>query len=124
MDNITALGYPESDATLQARYAYDTVWAAALALHNASIELENGRVGGRHRLLSEFTYADSEINGVILNAARGLNFRGVSVSMCLLLRDAHGYMCPTACSEVIVNTVVHILGDWFISQHGSNCNMS
>lgn len=82
MDNITALNYPRSEAIRQAWYTYDAVWAAALALHNASIQLENGAVRGRNLSLLDFTYADSEINHVILRSAIGVNFRGVTVSVC------------------------------------------
>ena len=78
-NNITALNYSQSEAIESAYYAYDAVWLAALALHNASVELENGAVEGRSGL-SNFTYADSEINNLILRAAYGVNFRGVSVS--------------------------------------------
>ena len=79
VNNITALNYSRSEAMNSSYFVYDTVWLAALALHNASVELENGAVEGRSGL-SNFTYADSEINNLILRAARGVNFRGVSVS--------------------------------------------
>ena len=69
-NNITALNYSQSEAIESAYYAYDAVWLAALALHNASVELENGAVEGRSGL-SNFTYADSEINNLILRAAYG-----------------------------------------------------
>ena len=79
MGNITALNYSQSEAIDQALYVYDAVWLTAFALHNASVELANGAVQGRSGL-SNFTYADSEINNLILKAARGVNFRGVTVS--------------------------------------------
>ena len=81
MGNITALNYSQSEAITPAYNAYDSVWLTAFALHNASVELANGAVQGRSGL-SNFTYADSEINNLILRAARGVNFRGVSVSEC------------------------------------------
>ena len=78
--NLTALNYRRSEAIRQANFAYDAVWLAALALHNASMELENGTTPGRR--LSDFTYADSDINHMILSAAIGVKFRGVTVSGC------------------------------------------
>ena len=81
VSNLTALNYLRSEAIRQARFAYDSVWLAALALHNASLELENRTNGTTQgRRLSDFTYADSEINHIILSAAIGVNFRGVTVS--------------------------------------------
>ena len=77
--NITALNYSQSEAITAAYDAYDSVWLTAFALHNASVELAKGAVQGRSGL-SNFTYADSEINNLILKAARGVNFRGVTVS--------------------------------------------
>ena len=79
--NLTALNYLRSEAIRQANFAYDTVWLAALALHNTSMELENSANGTTR--LSDFTYADSEINLLIRRAAMGVNFRGVTVSGCL-----------------------------------------
>ena len=78
------MNYLRSEGIRQAYFVYDAVWLAALALHNASMELENGANGTTPgRRLSDFTYADSEINHMILRAAIGVNFRGVTVSGCL-----------------------------------------
>ena len=48
------------------------------------MELENSANGTTPgRRLSDFTYADSDINHVILTSAVGVKFRGVTVSGCL-----------------------------------------
>lgn len=79
--NLTALGYLRSEALRQASYTYDAVWAAALALHNASIQLESGVIKDQRLTLEDYDYSRGDINNIILWAARGLKFRGVSVSL-------------------------------------------
>ena len=88
MDNIKKLGYLRSEALRQAVYVYDSVWMAAMALHNASLELQNGAVEGANSL-TQFNHfvnpvLSSKINELILGAARETKFRGVSVSAVLL----------------------------------------
>ena len=78
--NIEALGYPAGDAIRQACYTYDAVWAAALALHNVSLELERGAIGGVPMSVTDFNTSRGDINDLILAATREINFRGVSVS--------------------------------------------
>ena len=58
-------------------YVYDAVWAAAFALHNASEKLKKGGVGSGS--LEDFNYSRHDINEVILDSARSLQFQGVSV---------------------------------------------
>lgn len=78
--NLTALNYSPREGLRQAGYTFDAVWAAAFALHNASLRLEAGEVGGQTLSLGNYDYSRSDINEIILSAAQGLNFRGVTVS--------------------------------------------
>lgn len=69
-------------------YVYDAVWAAALALDAASVQLQNGVLGNVSLMLEDFNYARNDINQVIFEAASRLNFRGVSVSSFVLCERA------------------------------------
>ena len=53
------------------------MWAAALALHHTARRLDSGAIPGK--TLADYSYSESEINDLILNEARSLKFRGVSV---------------------------------------------
>ncbi len=79
VSTIDDLGYPRTDAIRQALYAYDATWAAGFALDAAIRELEGGALGNG-TMITDFDYSRGDINELILSAARGLNFRGVSVS--------------------------------------------
>ena len=78
--NLSSLNYLRSEALRQAVYVYDAIWAAALALHNASQLLKNGIIKGQSLSLEDFNYSRYDINQVILNSARSLKYQGVSVS--------------------------------------------
>ena len=80
MSNIGILNFPLSDAIRQARYVYDSVWAAALALHRTSEKLESGAIGGEPVSLTDFNTSRGDINDLIVEATRAIKFRGVSVS--------------------------------------------
>ena len=75
---LNVLGYLPSEALRQASYTYDAVWAAAFALHNAS---ETLKALPEPQELTDFTYERGDINAYILQAALGLDFRGVSVRL-------------------------------------------
>ena len=108
VSNLTALNYLRSEAIRQAGFAYDSVWLAALALHNASMELEN-RTNGTRRL-SDFTYADNEINHIILSSAIGVNFRGVTVSS-----DLHAFsVLNQACYRVFQESTLLVFVSIFM----------
>lgn len=55
-------------------YTFDAVWAAALALHNASKVLENNLT------LMDFDYNSNSISTAIFEAALNTSFLGLSVS--------------------------------------------
>lgn len=62
---------------------YDAIWAAALALNNASQLLRSGAVNGVPLSLEDFEYGRDDINRVILDSARSLKYQGVTVSTSL-----------------------------------------
>ena len=76
--HLDRLNYPRSEALSDAIYVYDAVWAAAFALHNAS---ETLKALPEPQELTDFTYERGDINAYILQAALGLDFRGVSVRL-------------------------------------------
>ena len=78
--NLSSLNYLRSEALRQSIYVYDAIWAAALALHNASQLLKDGVIKGQLLSLEDFNYGRDDINQVILNSARSLKYQGVSVS--------------------------------------------
>ena len=83
LGNLSSLNYLRSEALRQAIYVYDAIWAAALALHNASHLLKDGIIKGQPLSLQDFNYSRDDINQVILNSARSLKYQGVSVSKIL-----------------------------------------
>ena len=83
LGNLSSLNYLRSEALRQAIYVYDAIWAAALALHNASQLLKDGVIKGQPLSLEDFDYGRDDINEVILNSARSLKYQGVSVSKIL-----------------------------------------
>lgn len=60
-------------------YVYDAVWAAAFALNSAAEKLRAGQVDGISLSLEDFNYSRHDINELILNSTRSLQFQGVSV---------------------------------------------
>ena len=56
------------------------MWAAALALHRVSKELESGAIGGEFVRLTDFNTSRGDINDLIVAATSEVKFRGVSVS--------------------------------------------
>ncbi len=94
---LDALNYPPSDAIRQAVYAYDAVWAAGFALDTVAEELEL-----HNMTITDFNYSRSDINEMILKVARGLDFRGVSVSsrcpiLLVTLLKMRRYCSTTTC---------------------------
>ena len=76
---IHQLEYPDSEAIIQSRYVYDAVWMAAFAL-NKSIEV----LAIKNKTLTDFTYENEEIRQVFAEQLSKLQFKGVSVRICLV----------------------------------------
>ena len=55
-------------------YMFDTVWAAALALHNTVKKLPSGQS------LLDFDYSNANLSEMIYEEALGVNFFGLTVS--------------------------------------------
>ena len=86
---LVASGNPlvsrDTEMHIYSSFAYDAMYAAALALNDVDIELKSS---GSGLTLSNFTYdGTSGITEMIFNALEGLSFNGISVSAKL----AHNY---------------------------------
>jgi len=55
-------------------YMFDTVWAAALALHNTAKKLPSGQS------LLDFNYSNENLSEMIYKEALGVKFFGLTVS--------------------------------------------
>jgi len=79
--------YPNYNADVfeDSVYTFDAVWAAALALHNASKVLENNVT------LLNFSYNSVSISEAIFEAALNASFFGLSVSDTYILLETHNH---------------------------------
>ena len=59
-------------------YMFDTVWAAALALHNTAAKLPNGQS------LRDFNYSNEKMSEMIYKEALNVTFFGLTVSVFLI----------------------------------------
>ena len=76
--NLKSLNYPDNEAISQAIYVYDAVWMVAFAF-NKSIAV----LAEKNQTLADFTYDNSEMRQIFIDQLSKLNFRGVSVSLCI-----------------------------------------
>jgi len=60
-------------------YAYDGIWALALALHNASNFYKGGSAKNKKYFLSTFRYHDVFWENAILESLEATSFMGVTV---------------------------------------------
>ena len=70
MFNGTSVPYNLEDGA----YMFDTVWAAALALHNTAEKLPSGQS------LLDFNYSNTKISEMIYKEALNVSFFGLTVS--------------------------------------------
>ena len=68
--NDTSVPYNLEDGA----YMFDTVWAAALALHNTAAKLPSGQS------LLDFNYSNSNLSKMIYEEALNVSFFGLTVS--------------------------------------------
>ena len=57
---------------------FDTVWAAALALHNTAAKLPSGQS------LLDFDYSNANLSKLIYQEALSISFFGLTVSNCVV----------------------------------------
>lgn len=127
MSNLDSLGYLPNEAIRQAAYVYDAVWTAAFALHDTSIELQQGAVSGANKL-EDFNHFANEtlankINEVILRAAKNTMFRGVSVSNFVCM---HTCVCYIVTMELSYFYITIVCGDVLLAcmcQSGCRLNI-
>ena len=55
-------------------YMFDTVWAAAIALHNTAAKLPSGQS------LMDFNYSNAELSDILYKEALNVSFFGLTVS--------------------------------------------
>ena len=70
MFNGTSVPYNLEDGA----YMFDTVWAAALALHRTAVKLPSGQS------LLDFNYSNTKISEMIYKEALNVSFFGLTVS--------------------------------------------
>lgn len=72
--------FEEYTLTNQASYAYDAIWAVALALNRTMNILAERRLeDGTTKKLEDFTFDDKDVSRIILESINSVHFEGVSV---------------------------------------------
>ena len=64
-------------------YMFDTVWAAALALHNTAAKLPSGQS------LKDFNYSNTDLSDMIYKEALNVSFFGLTVSYYVIDKMLH-----------------------------------